>query len=802
MSRSKIIIQLLLLFVPALLFAQGRQRISFNKDWKFIQGDHPEATAPGYKDANWRSLTLPHDWSIEGKFDKANPAKPEGGALPAGVAWYRKSFTVPAAQKGKKVYLTFDGIYQHSEIWLNGKYLGKRPMGYITFSHEISSVLNWGATNVIAVKVDNSDQPNSRWYSGSGIYRNTWIEYKNPVHVKQWGTYVTTPRVSKKSAQVDVETNVLNGTAAGNTVRLKTTILNAAGKTVSTASRELSLNKGENKLSQTFNLNSPQLWSTEQPYLYTVETEIYKGSDLIDSYTTPLGVRYFNFDQKTGFSLNGVPTKILGVCMHHDLGALGAAVNKRAIERQLELLKEMGCNGIRTAHNPPAPELLELCDKMGFIVMDETFDMWAKKKNSRDYHLDFPEWHKKDLEDHILRDRNHPSIFMWSIGNEIREQFDSTGIALTRELSAIVRSLDKTRPVTSALTEMNPAKNYIAQSNALDIYGFNYNDARYDSLPLKFAGKKFIASETTSAIATRGYYEMPQDTIQLWPANSKIKFVPNNAANTVTAFDNVAAYWGTTHERNWKTVKRLPFMAGLYVWTGFDYLGEPAPYTWPSRSAYFGIFDLAGFPKDSYYMYKSEWTSKPVLHLLPHWNWKTGQDIDVWAYYSQADEVELFLNGKSQGTRRKEGEDLHVAWKLRYEPGTLKAVSRRKGSVVKEEVIRTAGAPASIRLTADRSVLKADGTDLSFVTVDVLDKDGNLVPDADNLVNFSISGPGFIAGVDNGYQASMEPFKASYRKAFNGKCLAIIQTREKAGSIKLLASAEGLRSAEVILTTK
>ncbi len=802
MNKSRYCIYVLLLMFPALLFAQERRKESFNKGWRFQLGDHAGAKSADFNDAGWRALTLPHDWSIEGSFDKANPAKPEGGALPTGIGWYRKSFTVSATGKDKNVFISFDGVYQHSEVWLNGKYLGKRPNGYISFSYQIDKLLNWGGENVIAVRVDNSDQPNSRWYSGSGIYRNVWLEYVNPIHVKQWGTFVSTPLVNEGRASVSVETKLTNNGATSATLTLKNTIIDPVGKRLISASKVLNLAVGEQGLSQTLSVTAPKLWSVEKPQLYTMLTEVIQGGKVIDSYKTRFGIRYFNFDAKTGFSLNGVPMKILGVCLHHDLGALGTAVNTRAIERQLQLLKEMGCNGIRTSHNPPAPELLDLCDKMGFIVMDETFDMWAIKKNNRDYHLDFPEWHKRDLEDHILRDRNHPSIFMWSIGNEIREQFDSTGIAVTKELSGIVKSLDKMRLVTSALTEMNPEKNFIARSGALDLYGFNYNDLRYDSLPVKFKGRKFIASETTSAIATRGYYEMPHDTIQVWPVNSKVKFVSPNEQNTVTAFDNVAAYWGTTHERNWQTVKRLPFMSGLYVWTGFDYLGEPAPFTWPSRSAYFGIFDLAGFPKDAYYMYKSEWTNKPVLHILPHWNWKTGQSIDVWAYYSQADEVELFLNGQSQGVRKKEGEELHVSWKVKYEPGTLKAVSRRNGVVVKEDIVKTAGVPAQIRLTADRRMLSANAEDLSFITVDVLDADGNLVPDASNMINFAISGAGFIAGVDNGYQASMEPFKASYRKAFNGKCLAIVQSTEKAGIITLKAQAEGLKGAEVTLTTK
>jgi beta-galactosidase len=401
----------------------------------------------------------------------------------------------------------------------------------------------------------------------------------------------------------------------------------------------------------------------------------------------------------------------------------------------------------------------------------------------------------------IKRDRNHPSIFMWSIGNEIREQFDSSGISLTKELVGIVKALDTTRPVTCALTENNPEKNFIYQSGALDVLGFNYKLKDYPGLPEKFTGQKIIASETMSALATRGHYDMPSDSVRFWPPDSKTKFKGNKGL-TVSAYDNVCAYWGSTHEAGWNAVKKYDFMAGLFVWSGFDFLGEPVPYSWPARSSYYGIIDLAGFPKDSYYMYQSEWTNKPVLHIFPHWNWTPGKVVDVWAYYNNADEVELFLNGKSLGIRKKQGDSLHVMWRIPFEPGTLKAVSRSKGKTVLTKEIKTAGKPAKIMLTADRNTIKADGTDLSFVTVKILDAEGNLVPDADNLVKFTLKGEGFIAGVDNGLQTSMEPFKASYRKAFNGLCLAIIQSKEKAGQILLKATSAGLKSAELVIEVK
>ncbi len=548
---------------------------------------------------------------------------------------------------------------------------------------------------------------------------------------------------------------------------------------------------------------NPHVWSPDDPYLYTVETRILNGKTLLDTYTTKTGIRTFRFDTTQGFFLNGQYLKIKGVCLHHDLGALGAAVNKAAIRRQLRLLKEMGCNAIRTSHNPPAPEFLDACDEMGFLVMDEAFDMWKKKKNRYDYSLDFQQWHKQDLQDQVLRDRSHPSVIIWSIGNEIREQFDSSGITIARELASIVKALDTTRPITSALTETDTAKNFIYRSGALDLIGLNYNQQKYDSVRTKYPGHPFIATETTSALETRGHYDMPADSIRRWPPGAKQPLVGGNPDLTVSAYDNVSAYWGSTHEETWKVVKRDPFVAGLFVWTGFDYLGEPTPYPWPARSAYFGIIDLAGFPKDVYYMYQSEWTTKAVLHLLPHWNWHSGQAIDIRAYYSQADEVELFLNGRSLGVRRKEGEELHVEWKhVTFEPGVLAAVSRRHGVAVRTDTVRTAGQPARIRLEADRVQLRADGSDLSFVTVRITDSAGVTVPDADNELQVSIAGPASLAGMDNGYQAGLEPFRESHHKAYNGLCLAIIRSKERAGKIVVRVTGNGLRPATLEIVSR
>jgi beta-galactosidase len=775
---------------------EPRNRIDFNKGWKFFPGDESGAKSSAYSDSKWRKLTLPHDWSIEGKFDEKNPAKPEGGGLPTGIGWYRKEFIAPANFRNRFITIDFDGVYKNSEVWINGKYLGKRPYGYSSFSYEISKYLKTGK-NLIAVKVDNSAQPDSRWYSGSGIYRNVWLTSTAKIAVAKWGTFVS----ANQSGSIKIEAQIQNKTLKSQSVIVAHAIYDPNGKLVlKTKPQSLKLDtSGKTIISET-QISNPILWSVENPKQYRVQTQIFQNNKVIDHYKTKFGIRSFLFDAEKGFSLNGKPTKILGVCLHHDLGALGAAVNVRAMERQLEIMKMMGVNAIRTAHNPPAPEFLDLCDKMGFLVMDEAFDMWAKKKTKNDYHLNFPEWHKRDLEDMIKRDRNHPSIILWSVGNEIREQFDNTGVAITKELVSIVKNLDTSRPLISALTETDSNKNFIYKANALDIYGLNYNHKKYADFHKNYPGVKFLATETTSGLQTRGFYDTA-DTIRRWPKDGKTKFTEGNKEWSASSYDNVSAYWGSTHEETWKAAKKYDHVSGLFVWTGFDYLGEPLPYPWPARSSYFGIVDLAGFPKDSYYMYQSEWTDKPVLHILPHWNWESGKSVEVWAYYNKADEVELYLNGKSMGKRSKENDDLHVMWKVNFEPGTLKAVSRKNGKEILIREVRTAGAPAKIELIADRNNIKADGKDLSFITVKVLDAAGNVVPNAENLIDFEVEGNGFIAGVDNGFQASLEPFKANYRKAFHGLCLAILQSTEQTGTIRLKATSAGLTPASIIIKT-
>lgn len=823
--------KLLLSLVGALLLtgcnipketASDNRRLDFTADWAFRLGDDTTAARPEYNDADWRKLNLPHDWAVEGEFSRDNPSGTGGGALPGGVGWYRKTFTADKADEGKRLRIDFDGAYMNSTVYINGHELGTRPYGYISFSYDLTPYIRWGEKNVVAVRVDNAEQPNSRWYSGCGIYRNVWLTKMNPVHVAQWGTYVTADEVSKNSARLTVRTTLENEQTADAPLELLSQLVDKNGKVIGEASSQLTVEAGKPLESvQEIIVENPELWSVDRPYLYTIKTEVRMAGEPVDTYHTPFGIRTFRFDAQKGFILNGEQVKINGVCMHHDLGCLGAAVNTRAIERQLEILKEMGCNGIRCAHNPPAPELLDLCDRMGFIVMDETFDMWRKKKTRHDYSRYFNEWHERDLTDLIVRDRNHPSIFMWSIGNEVLEQWTdvkadtlsleeanlvlnfgrspdmlakdgemSVNSLLTKKLADMVRSLDSTRPVTAGCNEPNP-NNHLFRSGALDIIGFNYHDDWFAGVPQNFPNKPFIVTESVSGLMTRGYYRMPSDSMYIWPERWDKPFY--DASFSCSSYDNCHVPWGNRHEGTMRHVKNNDFISGQYVWTGFDYIGEPTPYGWPARSSYFGIIDLAGFPKDVYYMYQSEWRpDKAVLHLFPHWNWTPGQDIDLWAYYNNADEVELFVNGESQGVRVKGKDDFHVMWRVKFEPGVVKAVSRKDGKVVAEKEIRTAGEPAQIRLTPDRSTILADGKDLSFVTVEIVDKDGNLCPNAENDVTFAVEGSGFIAGVDNGNPISMEKFKDNHRKAFYGKCLVVVQNNGEDGNIKLTATAEGL----------
>jgi beta-galactosidase len=784
--------------------AQVRSIVDFNNGWKFFLGNDSLASNANYSDAKWRSLNLPHDWSIESNFSSVFPATNQGGALPGGIGWYRKTFTVPVASKNKITRIEFDGVYKNSEVWINGHCLGKRPYGYINFFYDLTPHLIYGKTNVIAVKVDNSLQPDSRWYSGSGIYRDVKLVTTNNVAIAEAGVFITTPVINKSKATVSIQYKVSNTGNQNERVNLYTDVYDAAGKKIASSKQIVlrTVSAGATSYKDQLQINTPILWSTAKPYLYKAVTRIERNGQLIDEVKTNFGIRSFHFDAASGFFLNHQPLKIQGVCMHHDLGPLGAAYNHAAAKRQLKILKEMGVNAIRFSHNPPAAAILDLCDEMGFLVQVEAFDMWKKKKNKFDYNLYFDEWHVRDIQAMVLRDRNHPSVFMWSIGNEIREQFDSTGTTIAKRLVELVKAIDTTRPVTCALTENFPEKNFIWKSGALDVLGFNYKLYDYADLPKRFPGQSFVATETASALSSRGSYDLPSDSNRLWPPDGKTPTVKGNADMSVSAYDHVYAYWGSSHEAALLAVNKYKFMSGMFVWSGFDFIGEPVPYAWPARSSYYGIVDLAGFPKDVYYLYQSEWTAKPVLHLFPHWNWNKGDIVDVWAYYNNADEVELFLNGKSLGSKSKTSDVLHVTWRVPYQPGVLKAISKKNGKAILTKEIRTSGAPARIQLIADRTKLKANGKDLSFITVTLLDKDGNLVSNADQLIQFSVTGAGFLAGTDNGFQADSLSLKSPKRKTWKGLALAIVQASRKKGNITVTVKTAGLKPVSISLETE
>ena len=758
----------LVLVLCGLTTIQARQRQNFDADWLFMLGDSAQMSQVDYSDSHWRRLDVPHDWAIEGDFYAGNPSGAGGGALPGGIGWYRKHFSL---SKIEKVFLEFDGVYMNATVYVNGQEVGFRPYGYSSFEYDVTPYVHEGE-NVVAVRVDNSDQPNSRWYSGCGIYRHVWLTQTGPVHVKHWGVFVHDGKV-----EVDYE----NPTNQKVTVR--NTWLDADGRPAS--------------------IKKPRKWSCEDPYIYKVRTQLLVAGQVVDEVETTTGFRDFKFDAQTGFWLNGKNFKLNGVCEHHDFGCLGAALNEDALHRKLSKLKAMGVNAIRSSHNPPAPELLNMCDTMGLIVMDESFDMWRRRKTQNDYARFFDEWHERDLTDLILRDRNHPSVLMWSIGNEVLEQWssaeadtltleqanlilnaghDASTLAkdgelsvqslLTQHLADIVKRYDTTRPITAGCNEPSPG-NHLFKSGALDIIGFNYHHEWVKDVPQNFPGKPFLFSESVSALQTRGYYMMPSDSIYKAPKEWWLPYT--DPSFMCSAYDNMHASWSSTHEETWDVVKHNDFVGGQFIWTGFDYIGEPTPYGFPARSSYFGIIDLAGFPKDSYYMYQSEWTLKPMLHLFPHWNWVPGDYIDMWCYYSGADEVELFINGQSQGVRRKSSGDplcteYHVGWRVTFDPGEVKAVSRKDGKVVCEQTIKTAGAPHHIRLTTDYK-----GKNTTFITAEVVDQDGNLCPWAEDQLVFISEGDCKILGTDNGCQTSMERFTSPQRKAFFGKCLVVVK---------------------------
>ncbi|MGM9731365.1 MAG: glycoside hydrolase family 2 TIM barrel-domain containing protein [Prevotella sp.] len=775
--------------IGCMLTAQARDRQNFDNGWRFVLADSAQMSKTDYHDTHWRALNLPHDWAVEGDFLCSNPSGAGGGALPGGIGWYRKTFNLQKKQ-GERYFIEFDGVYMNARVYINGKEVGYRPYGYSSFEYDITPYLIAGR-NVVAVRVDNSDQPNSRWYSGCGIYRHVWFTKTADVHVKHWGVHVVANPDGRISVTADVESQ-------GKAYKVRNQVFDAQGRAVGLKVRR------------------PHLWSVDDPYIYKVRTQVLVGGKVVDEVWTNTGFRSFRFDAKTGFWLNGKNMKLNGVCEHHDFGCLGAVVNEDAMHRKLVRLKEMGVNAIRSSHNPPAPELLNMCDTMGLIVMDESFDMWRRRKTQNDYARFFDEWHERDLSDLILRDRNHPSILMWSIGNEVLEQWSSAdadtltleqanlilnaghdastlakdgetsvNTLLADHLADIVHRYDTTRPITAGCNEPSP-DNHLFKGKALDIVGFNYHHQWIKDVPKNFPGRPFIMTESVSALQTTGFYTMPSDSVIKAPKEWWLPYT--DPSFKCSSYDNMHASWSSTHEETWDVVKHTPYVGGQFIWTGFDYIGEPTPYSYPARSSYFGIIDLAGQPKDVYYMYQSEWTNRPVLHLFPHWNWLDGEQIDMWCYYNQADEVELYINGKSQGVRRKaDSHQYHVMWRVTFEPGEVKVVARKDGKEVRQQTIHTAGQPHHLQLSIDYQ-----GKNTTFVKVEVVDENGNRCPWAENQVFFDTDAT--IIGVDNGNQTSLERFKDNKRKAFFGRCFVVLD-----GHGTLKAKSYGLPTATIKL---
>jgi len=814
--------------------APARVKYLFDRDWRFQNGDAQGAEQPQFDDSGWRQLNLPHDWMIEGvkgnpaamdgPFDKSSPASNGGAYMDGGTGWYRKTFTIPASDQGKEFTLLFDGAYMNADVWLNGQHLGTHPYGFTSFFYDITPGLTYGSQkNVLAVKL-NVQQPSCRWYSGAGIYRDVWLIETQPVHVGVWGTYVTTPKVSADSAEVHVRTTVDNDGATSQDINLVTVLVDSTGAKVGSAKDEKTIDaKGKANIDQTIVVSNPRLWSTDAPVLYRAVSQVWdakSGAAPIDATATPFGIRTIEFTVDKGFLLNGKHVAIQGVCDHHDLGALGSAAYPRAIERQLEILKGMGCNAIRTSHNPPAPVLLDLCDKMGFVVMDESFDEWKASHKTYGYGQFFDQWSEADMMSMLDRDRNHPSVVLWSIGNEILEGRRGMPVAgpMADRLAGFCHREDPTRPVTSACPApeadwtdgLAKALNVFGVNYRIDFYATNSPERRQEGSgdTNKYGGSlPMVGSETQSQVDTRGEYGLsinPQGQVQ----------ITQKVNHQVSSYDGYRPGWANTPDQEFLALEKSPWVAGEFVWTGFDYLGEPTPYSWPARSSYFGILDLSGFPKDRYYQFKAHWTDQPVVHVFPHWTWPgfEGKSIPV-KVITNADSVELFLNGQSLGSKNFPADceqeatgkggamepSLKLAWAVPYAPGELKAVATKDGKVVATDIVKTAGAPARIVAAADRDTIESGDRDLSYITVSILDKDGNICPDAAPELQFAVTGDAAsIIGLDNGDPTNHEFFQGAQHKAFHGLALTILKSHGDAtGDATLKITGDGLEPATV-----
>ncbi len=783
---------------------------SFDDGWSFAKGDIPNAQLPQSTGGTWTPVVVPHDWSISGPFGQNEPCGGSGAYLPTGIGWYRKSFQLPSGDAGRRILLLFDGVYQCSDVWINGQHLGARPYGFIPFYYDLSPHLHFGGEpNLVAVRVDNSHQPNLRWYSGSGINRHTWLIDTGPLYIEQWGTGVTTPQITAHSATVEIRTRVRNALARPASCTLNTAVLDQSGSTVQSAeSTAVVPANGVHLFVQRIAVPQPKLWSHATPTLYSARQSLHHQNDEADTGSTSFGIRSIEFNVDKGFLLNGEHVKLNGVCLHDDCGPVGTAVPLRMWERRLDLLKEMGCNSIRTSHNPHTPEFLDLCDSMGFLVMAEAFDEWRQPKQpAYGYHKYFDEWSARDLADMIARDRNHPSIVLWSAGNEVPDQVVPGGVETLRGLKKILHDDDPTRLVTVACDRIaaEPAAappQFLAE---LDVVGYNYVGRWRDRRELyysidrhDFPQRRFIGTENGA---------MPSFVPSSVAAPSRFGFASNQriAVEQLQRFTQVYDY-----------------VTGDFMWTGIDYLGEAR---WPSKSSRSGVIDTCGFAKDGFYFYQSVWTKVPMLHLSPHWNWagREGNTIPVICY-TNCDTVELFLNGKSLGVQgymfpetgmeQRYGNlpprdrvlqttgDMHLAWAVPYQPGTLKAVGTKNGQTVLTVEQNTTGAPTAIRLTADRTSIDTRWDDLSHVAVEIVDSNGRVVPTADNEVIFQLSGPGKILGLDNGQADSHESYQGDRRHAFEGRALALVQSIGRSGEMQLTASSASLTGASVTIAAQ
>lgn len=833
MNRKIKLAAILMLAIPLLLQAQVRTVQTFKKGWKFTREDSKDFSQRVYDDAKWQSVTVPHDWAIYGPFsinnDKQNVAIAQDGQKEAmehagrtgglpfvGVGWYRLNFEAPASMKGKKATLVFDGTMSHAHVYVNGQEAGYWPYGYNSFFLDATPYLKEGEVNTLAVRLENEPE-SSRWYPGAGLYRNVHLVVNEEAHIPVWGTVVTTPVVKEGFARVNVKTElVMPADKNVSDYRIVTQIKDADGKMLSSDDRPGDKLDGT-CFNQNFVVYNPSLWSPETPVLYTAETKVYEGDVLKDEYATRFGIRTLEIIPDKGFFLNGKLTKFKGVCNHHDLGPLGGIANEAGIRRQIRILKDMGCNAIRTSHNMPAPELVRACDEMGMMVMAESFDEWKSAKVQNGYHKIFDEWVEKDLVNLIRHYRNNPSVVMWCVGNEVPDQWNGNrGPKLSRMLQDICHREDPTRPVTQGMDAPDAVVNN-NMAATMDVAGFNYRPHKYLENYKKLPQCIVLGSETASTVSSRGVYKFPVER------RSMQKYDDHQSSS----YDVEHCGWSNLPEDDWLWHEDNAWCIGEFVWTGFDYLGEPTPYytDWPSHSSLFGIIDLAGLPKDRYYLYRSHWNpEEETLHILPHWNW-TGREGEVTPVfvYTNYPSAELFINGKSQGKRSKDltvtvenskdsastadfkrQQRYRLMWMdTKYEPGTVKVVAYNKdGKAVAEKEIHTAGAPHHIELTADRTLIKADGEDLSFVTVKVVDKDGNLCPLAENEIRFKVKGAGVYRAGANGNPASLENFQTPKMKVFNGMMTAIVAATDKPGAITLEATAGGLKKAVLKLESK